>query len=255
MANTAEHFVWQKYYPNYDVNYDANDPKSFYKDADPVVLALLEPFLRQVPNGATILDLAAGDGRYTFALLDLFKDKGKSVKIIATDIEQKPLEILTEKAKKRGYQNSITAIPNFNAFDKFPIKDGKLNAVVCTGFLYLFPPEHIKDIVTETHRILADGGLFVFDFVTNKTRTDLSGNPKNGDKEMNYTLREGLSTLDSILQPTVASSLFTQNIFINKLDVLMDGVLIRGDKINVLASKIKSPENTTARTNARTARR
>jgi ubiquinone/menaquinone biosynthesis C-methylase UbiE len=61
----------------------------------------------RIGQGMVIADVGAGDGYFTFKLADRVGDAGK---IYATDIEEKPLEILKEKIQQKGISNVITVL-------------------------------------------------------------------------------------------------------------------------------------------------
>ena len=89
---------------------------------------MLKTIQELVPDGSTVLEIAAGTGSVSLAVAN------KAADILCTDISEKMLAVAKKKAKKRGIEN--IKFDNLNIFDtKKP--DNFFDVVIASQILHL----------------------------------------------------------------------------------------------------------------------
>lgn len=180
MASLAE---ISQYYPNIQPKYSVDGP-SVFGEPDSATMELIG----QIPKGGRVLEVGAGDGRYTLPMAEMGLD------VIAGDIDSVALDTLRKKAEKQQGRRLPIAI--FNGFEPFPLKE--VDAVVNTALLYLLPEKHIREFTSAAHGSLKKDGLLVVDFVTNRKRVGVDGEEIRGENEIGYDLYSGLQTIGNV---------------------------------------------------------
>jgi len=119
----------------------------YYKD-------IIRRFLKDVsPETSIVGDFGCGDGRFTEFLLDLgFK------KIVATDIDQKPLQSLYLHLEKRGDLDKVLLINT--AVEDLPIKKGAIDIALAIGVFY-YLNEQFEQGLKEVSRVLKNKGILI----------------------------------------------------------------------------------------------
>lgn len=131
-----------------------------------------------------ILNLAAGDGRFTNKLLE------KADKVTAIDINKEELNILKDNCNKDLINKLNMELVDIT--QKLPFQDMSFDGVFCTGTLHLFDKDTLFKILNEVKRILKSKGKILFDFATDIKRIDKYGNQIIFDGEGNYKKEESI---------------------------------------------------------------
>lgn len=218
----------REYYPKINPSYLQTEG-SVYGQPDPNVLDLI----RKLPKNERVLELGAGDGRYTFTMVK------QGLNVVATDyqVSARDALILRRGQLEDSQQRQVMIIDQpVNAFERLPFADGSFDALVVTGFLYLFPPEMIGKAFTEARRVLKPRGRLIFDFATELQRVSDEEIDLKGQDEMHYLFYNGYGTIDQLLQET-GFGVSDRNISFIREHVPA-GYTISNTKINVLAQKI-----------------
>ncbi len=103
----------------------------------------------------TVLDSATGTGDLAFAVYDLAKARGKSVRIIGTDFVKEMLDLAVGKARDSGRKIDFRIGDSL----KTGFKGGTFD-VITTGFS-LRNFDSVERFLAESHRILKHGGRLV----------------------------------------------------------------------------------------------
>lgn len=111
-------------------------------------------------NPINILELACGTGALALSLAEL-----ECYTITATDLSPAMIEIA--KKKSEDFELNVDFFP-MNFLDITISKSFDSIYTVFDSVNYLKEPSEIKTFLTNTHRILNDGGLLIFDFSTPK---------------------------------------------------------------------------------------
>ena len=107
-----------------------------------------------VKEGMTVADVGAGSGYHCFLLSPLVGEKGK---VIASDIQQQMLDLITAKAKKQKVTN-ITTVKGTAKDPKLPKGEVDLILMVDVYHEFEFPFEMTEKMV----EALKPGGRLVF---------------------------------------------------------------------------------------------
>ncbi|TDD55717.1 class I SAM-dependent methyltransferase [Kribbella antibiotica] len=103
-----------------------------------------------------VLELGAGHGRDALFLAR----QGFSVH--ATDFSETALDQLRQQAQREGLDDRVTAALH-DVRDPLPPADATVNAVFANLLLNMaFTPDELRSLVSEVHRVLRPGGLFVY---------------------------------------------------------------------------------------------
>lgn len=97
----------------------------------------------KVKEGMVVADVGAGSGYHSFRIAPLVGDKGK---VIASDIQQAMLNMITEKAKKNGVKN-VTTVKGTNKDPKLPANAVDLIIMVDVYHEFEFPFEMIDKMI------------------------------------------------------------------------------------------------------------
>lgn len=141
--------------------------------------------IKKMNMQGTILNLAAGDGRFNNYLLE-YADK-----VIAVDKSVSELEILKSNCPEHVTNKLETQVVDIT--QKTPFTDSTFDGIFCTGFLHLFKKDIIANIITEMKRLLKNGGSIIWDFATDIKRLDKNNNPIIFPEEGNYATEETIT--------------------------------------------------------------
>jgi len=140
--------------PDTDKAFTGSIPKIYEEQFVPLIF---EPYAvdladRVASLGVTkVLEVAAGTGVATRRLASVLPE---TVAIVATDLNQAMLDLAAEIGTQRPVQwRQADAL-------ELPFRDGEFDAVVCQ-FGVMFPADK-AGMFSETRRVLAPGGVFVF---------------------------------------------------------------------------------------------
>lgn len=108
----------------------------------------------EVKPGMVVADVGAGSGYHTFRLVPLVGEKGK---VIASDIQQEMLDLVTKKAKEKKIAN-IETVKGTTTDPKLPAEKVDLILMVDVYHEFEFPFEMTEKMVES----LKPGGRLVF---------------------------------------------------------------------------------------------
>lgn len=103
-----------------------------------------------VPNGARVLDCAAGTGEFSLAAAK------NAASVLCTDLSEAMLARAKKKAAKRGLSNVSFAVRDVTAL---PHPDGSFDAVIAANVLHLLEKPELA--VRELWRVTAPGGRLI----------------------------------------------------------------------------------------------
>lgn len=158
---------------------------TFIEDLD-----VYEEFEKELPAGATILDLGAGTGRsYSY-----FSKKGYNY--IGLDFSSK----MREKAFKIHGEFSYILDDMINIKKYF--KDNSVDAVFAVYSLFHLPQEDLKRVLSDIYDILKEGGVFLFTYQLGSGE-EFADEPYLDEKGKNalYMSYQTDDEMESILKP------------------------------------------------------
>jgi ubiquinone/menaquinone biosynthesis C-methylase UbiE len=107
-----------------------------------------------VKEGMVVADVGAGSGYHSFRLAPLVGDKGK---VLAVDIQQEMLDLMTARAKKE----KVTNVETVKGTDKDPkLPEGKVDLIFMVDVYHEF--EHPYEMTEKLVAALKPGGRLVF---------------------------------------------------------------------------------------------
>ncbi len=118
------------------------------EDPDKLIKAL------GIKEGMTVADVGAGSGYHSFLIAPLVGAKGK---VIASDIQQEMLDLITKKAKANKVTN-VETVKGTTTDPKLPA--GKVDLILMVDVYHEF--EHPFEMVEKMVDALAPGGRLVF---------------------------------------------------------------------------------------------
>lgn len=187
---TARHILWKEWYPSVKPEY-TNTPLGESVDGAPIGKTL--ELFNTLPRGSKIWDIAGGDGRYALSLSRLGYD------VLVSDVNEKALRRLRYNTIVLPQDAGVIIPVIADATVPSPLLDGSVDAVLNTGFGYLIPPDELDPVFGSMTQALKPGGLFVFEFATNRMREQLGTRMSLiGETEHNYTLEGGLEILTKL---------------------------------------------------------
>lgn len=118
-----------------------------------------------IPEGANVLDCAAGTGEFSLAAAK------NAASVLCTDQSEAMLERARRKAARKGLTNIGFALRDITAL---PDPDGTFDAVIAANVLHLLPSPEIA--VRELWRVTAPGGRLILPtYLQGKTGTAYGG--------------------------------------------------------------------------------
>ncbi|VTS02007.1 Methyltransferase type 11 OS=Pedosphaera parvula (strain Ellin514) GN=Cflav_PD3075 PE=4 SV=1: Methyltransf_31 [Gemmata massiliana] len=108
----------------------------------------------EIKEGMVVADVGAGSGYHTFMIAPLVGEKGK---VIASDIQQEMLDLVTAKAKKQKVTN-IETVKGTATDPKLPA--GKVDLILMVDVYHEF--EHPFEMAEKLVEALKPGGRLVF---------------------------------------------------------------------------------------------
>ena len=103
-----------------------------------------------IPDGALVLDCAAGTGEFSLAAAE------RAASVLCTDLSEAMLKRAKRKARRRGLSNLRFARRDVTAL---PDSDGSFGAVIAANVLHLLPEPEAA--VRELWRVTAPGGRLI----------------------------------------------------------------------------------------------
>lgn len=110
----------------------------------------VERVAQLVPQGAAVLDCAAGTGKFSLAAAR------RAASVLATDLSQPMLDRAAAKARRAGLRNITFAVRDITALEE---PDGSFDAVIAANVLHLLPQPEIA--VGELWRVTRPGGRLI----------------------------------------------------------------------------------------------
>lgn len=145
LQRRIQRYGWDKAADAYEAGW-----KGSLADAQTELLRLSE-----ARPGEEVLDVACGTGLVT---LPLARAVGPAGRVVATDISEKMVESVRERAAGQGLTNVIASRAGAEALD--PASDSRFDLVTCAlGLMYV--PDTIRALA-EALRVLKPGGRAVF---------------------------------------------------------------------------------------------
>jgi 2-polyprenyl-3-methyl-5-hydroxy-6-metoxy-1,4-benzoquinol methylase len=118
----------------------------------------LEPLLpADLP--ATVLDIASGHGGFAIALARLARDRGRPLRVIASDLRAEYLDLGRRRAAAEGVDVEFRVVDAFAIDASFA--PGEIDVVTCTQTLHHFGPAMAAGLIAESVRVARRGILFV----------------------------------------------------------------------------------------------
>ncbi len=139
------HFDW--YGQNAAQTYAAYERMTFWQAVDALTF---EPWCREIPPGAWVLDFGCAQGRSAFKLIHL------PVRIVGFDVSK----VLVRQAIDRSRAGKQPAVTTFFAADatRFPFVDASFEYVLGYGVLHHLPDPPF--VCREVARVLRQGGVY-----------------------------------------------------------------------------------------------
>jgi len=134
--------------------------------------------IKSMDMHGSILNLAAGDGRFNSSLLQ------NADKVVAVDIQNQELDILMKTCPEDLKDKLEIMVADITL--KLPFPDNAFDGVFMTGTLHLFKKDAVKKIIGEIKRVLKVGGKVIIDFATDIKRLDKNGNMVVLENEGDY---------------------------------------------------------------------
>lgn len=218
----------ERYYPitENDIDYHSAGLDSVDGPRDPKILAMIGEI-----KGVRVLEVAAGDGRYSIPLLE------NSNQVFAGDKKYSPLLAAQSKLApdlRRRYHPL-----RLDAFSRLPLSDQSFDGLVCTGFLYLFPEYMLQSAFGEFARVTRPGAPLLFDFATGIRRERPDGTLVRGPSEVDYTLAQAWATICRVLS---SNFLVVRHSVSEIHDELFGsgqpGYTMTNTKINIMAKRV-----------------
>ena len=182
--------------------------------------------ISQLTEDGIFLDLACGDGCLTVPCAK------NGTHVIASDISNRMLTILQEKAVHNSVSLENVTLCRMNALD-IPIADNSIDTVAANSVLHLI--SNPEKVVREIHRVLKPGGTFIcLDDAPGKVESEKYDNSRYLEIQ-NYIYREYWNRLAKIdIAPTKYSWKFDRNAICDMLfDRKTEKIIPRGDKYEI----------------------
>lgn len=144
-----------EYYNHYD-----EDGRLLKKSRLPEYLLTMEYIEKYLFDGARILEIGAGTGRYSVALAD------KGYEVTAVELVPHNIELMKKKVKA---EHNIK-IYEGNAIDLSFLEDNSFDIVLLLGPMYhLFTEEDKHNAVSEAIRVAKTGAIIYASYINNET--------------------------------------------------------------------------------------
>jgi hypothetical protein len=111
---------------------------------------------RALPDGGALVELGAGTGRLTFALVD------ERTRIHAVEPARAMRDALVRRADERGLTARTLTVEDARA-TTFSARDAGLVMFGFNGLLHVETEEELTAVLARVHAALAPGGVFAFD--------------------------------------------------------------------------------------------
>jgi ubiquinone/menaquinone biosynthesis C-methylase UbiE len=136
-----------------------------------------------VREGMTVADVGAGDGYFTFHMVERV---GKSGKILACDIDNRALQVIRDKCSERGIKN-ISVILGKEDDPLIPQKSVDIVLMVNVIHLIENPSDYLKKL---EQNLKLGGSLVIVQWDAEKMDSESKG--WDADDRAKYTLRTTL---------------------------------------------------------------
>lgn len=128
-------------------------------------------YITKFPEGATVLDLGTGRGRWPFTMVEL------GYKVIGLDYISHLVEVNNQEVRARGFDGKIRFIEgNVLAID---FADESFDAVTDFGLLQHLHKEDFEKYGAEANRVLKSGGYILNVSLSKETEHFFDFSPKN----------------------------------------------------------------------------
>jgi ubiquinone/menaquinone biosynthesis C-methylase UbiE len=127
-----------------------------------------------VPKGSSVLDIGAGRGH-------MLRELGKfGFRVVGLENNENIVEDGNHALKKEGLEQDLRLVPG-DALN-IPFTDGIFDAAFDVSHLIHVDPSNFQTYVSETSRVLKQGGLFMLALLSKNTPRYFKWNPSEGDK-------------------------------------------------------------------------
>jgi Methylase involved in ubiquinone/menaquinone biosynthesis len=147
--------------------------------------------LERIKLDGKVLNVAAGDGRFTDKLLET------ATSLVEMDLAKAELDQLIESCSDNIKSKVSVKIADITKV--FPFEDESFDGIFCTGTLHLFDVKTIEFIIKQMSRVLRKNGKIVFDFSTDIKRIKTDGSLMTFDGEGHYSLKQAIDLFSSLL--------------------------------------------------------
>lgn len=161
--------------------------QSKWGNEDPETLVVLNKFILD----GQVLNVAAGDGRFTNILLKTAE------KVMAIDLDEAELKNLSANCPDELKTKLLTKVVDITK--ELPFENAIFDGLFCTGTLHLFDLKTIEFIINQMKRVLKQHGKIIFDFATDIRRVKKDGSLITFDGEGHYTLEQAKNLFETIL--------------------------------------------------------
>ena len=127
-----------------------------------------------IPKSSSVLDIGSGRGH-------MVRELGKfGFRVVGLENDENIVEQGNHALKKEGLEKDLRLVPG-NALN-IPFADSIFDALFDVSYLIHVDPSNFETFVSETSRVLKQGGLFLLAVLSKNTPRYFKWTPKDGEK-------------------------------------------------------------------------